>query len=66
MLREERGQQSRVGMSGTIERAQKLQALKDANLHLEQHLSAMVLNNRVLQSMRSRKTVRILNWDGKI
>jgi hypothetical protein len=55
MLREDRSQQSLVEMSGTIERAQKLQALKDENSYLEQHLAAMVLDNRVLQSIRSKK-----------
>ena len=54
-VRDDRGQQLRDGMSEALGLAQKLQLLTDENLYLEQHLAAMVLNNRVLQSMRSRK-----------
>jgi hypothetical protein len=54
MLREDRNQQSWAGMSKTFGFAQKLQALLDENMHLERHLAALVLNNRALQSMRSR------------
>jgi regulator of replication initiation timing len=54
MLSEDENQQLGVGMSETFGLAQKLQALLDENMHLEQHLADMVLRNRVLQSMRSR------------
>ena len=53
--RDDRGQQLRDGMSEALGLAQKLQWLTDENLYLEQHLAAMVPNNRGLQSMRSRK-----------
>ncbi len=45
----------RVETEGTFRRALRLQALKQENLHLEQHLAAMVLSNRALQSIRSKK-----------
>ena len=66
MLCDDRGRQLRAGMSEALGLAQKLQALTDENVYLERHLATMVLNNRVLQSMRSRKKHRTLNWDGKI
>ncbi len=43
------------GVLGALGLAQRLQALTDENLYLEQRLEAMVMNNRALQSMRSRK-----------
>jgi len=52
---EDRSGQYKVGMLGAFSRALKLQMLMDENLYLEQRLVAMVLNNRALQSMRSRK-----------
>ena len=55
MLHDDRGQQLRDGMSEALGLAQKLQWLTDENVYLERHLAAMVLNNRALQSMRSRK-----------
>ena len=51
------GGQYGVGMLGAFSLALKLQALKDENLHLEEHLAAMVLNNRVLQSMLQKNPV---------
>jgi hypothetical protein len=55
MLHEVTNGQSRVGASETISLAQKLQALTDENSNLERRLQALVMNNRALQSMRSRK-----------
>lgn len=54
MLREDTNGQFRNGMSQRLVLAEKLQALTDENLYLERHLAAMVLNNRMLQSLRSR------------
>ena len=45
----------RVATEGTLFRTLKLQALKQENFYLEEHLAAMVLNNRALQSIRSKK-----------
>ena len=55
VLHDDRGRQLRDAMLEALGLAQKLQWLTDENLYLEQHLAAMVLNNRALQSMRSRK-----------
>ena len=55
LLREDIGGQPKSGVLGAFSCALKLQMLMDENVHLEQHLAAMVLNNRMLQSMRSRK-----------
>ena len=56
LLRDDKGWQLRAGMSEALGLVQKLQALTDENLYLERHLAAMVLNNRMLESMRSRKS----------
>jgi len=45
----------RGGMLEALGLAQKLQWLTDEILFLEQHLAAMMLNNRALQSKRLRK-----------
>ncbi len=50
-LSEDRSGDCRVGMSGSLSRAQKLQALKDENFYLEQRLAAMALHNQMLKSM---------------
>ena len=55
MLRDDRGRQLRGGMLEALDLAQKLQWLTDEILFLEQHLAAMMLNNRALQSKRLRK-----------
>ena len=55
MVRDDRGRQLRGGISEALGLAQQLQVLTDENVYLERHLAAMVQNNRVLQSMRSRK-----------
>jgi hypothetical protein len=54
MLRENRNGQFRDEMSQRLVFSKKLQALTDENLYLERHLAAMVLDNRMLQSLRSR------------
>ena len=56
ILCDDRSWQLRAGMSEALGLAQKLQALTDENLYLERHLASMVTSNRVLQSMRSRKS----------
>ena len=53
-LSENKSGSERDGMSGSFWRELKLRMLKAENSYLEQHLAAMVLNNRALQSIRSK------------
>ena len=53
---DDRGRQLKTGMSEALGLAQKVQALTDESGYLERHLAAMVLNNRALQYMCSKKS----------